>query len=119
MEAVVRAWSSRLDAGDNAGIARLFSLPATLIQSPLEYRLVTRGQIAKWHASLPCSGTIVSISYRGDTATAVFRLGQRGSAHSCTSPGALAAARFEIVDGRIAVWEQVPVPAPAATPPLA
>jgi hypothetical protein len=119
MEAVVRAWSARLDAGDNVGIARLFSLPATMIQAPLVYRLVSRHEVAEWHASLPCSGTIVSISYSGRVATAVFRLGQRRSAHRCSSPGALAAARFEIVDGKIVVWEQIAVPAPPAVAPAA
>jgi hypothetical protein len=40
----------------------------------------------------------------------VFRLGDRGKT-SCDAPGTLAAARFEIVGGKIVRWEQVPVPA--------
>ena len=109
MASVVRAWSARLNAGDNSGIAKLFSLPAILIQGPYVYRLVSRRQIALWESLLPCSGTIVSIAYRGRFATAVFLLGNRGS-RRCDAPGALAAARFEIVDGKIASWQQVPVP---------
>ncbi len=90
-------------------------LPATIVQAPFVYRLrYGRKAVAAWHAALPCSGTIVSIAYSGDTATAVFRLGQRGKRHTCTTPGALAAARFEIKGGRIVFWEEVPVPAKAS-----
>jgi hypothetical protein len=109
MEAVVRAWSKRLNAGDNAGVARLFTLPATLIQGPYVYRLKTRAEIAEWHSGLPCSGRVLSISFRGNRATAVFRLGNRGSTQ-CDDPGGLAAARFTIVNGKISVWQQVAVP---------
>jgi hypothetical protein len=110
MKAVVREWSARLNANDNSGIARLFKVPATLIQGVYVYRLVTRDQIAKWNSLLPCSGRIISIALQGNFATAVFRLGNRGST-PCDAPGSLAAARFEIVAGKIVSWEQVPVPA--------
>jgi hypothetical protein len=109
MEAVVRAWSKRLNAGDNVGVARLFALPATLIQGPYTYRLASRAEIADWHSGLPCSGRILSVSFRGNRATAVFRLGDRGST-PCDDPGGLAAARFTIVNGKITVWQQVAVP---------
>jgi hypothetical protein len=112
MAAVVHAWSARLDAGDNAGIAQLFSLPAIVAQPPYVYRFTTRKQIADWHAGLPCSGKILSIAYRGRFATAVFSLGNRGS-HKCDAkPGTRVAARFEIVGGKIRSWVQVPVPKP-------
>ena len=111
METVVRAWSERLNAGDlPAGSRRLFTVPTTLIQGAYAYRLVTRAQIAKWHSALPCTGKIVSITFSGRFATAVFRLGNRETV-ACDDPGGLAAARFEIVGGKIASWQQVPVPA--------
>jgi hypothetical protein len=116
MEAVVRAWSSYLNSGNNAAEARLFALPATMIQGPYGYRLRTPKQVAQWHASLPCSGRIVSISVRGRFATAVFRLGNRKQS-KCNAPvGTLAAARFTIIGGKITVWQQVPPPSqgPAA-----
>lgn len=115
MEAIVLAWSARLNAGDNAGVARLFALPATMIQGPYLYRLKTRAQVAAWHAGLPCSGRVVSVTFRGRYATAVFRLGNRKSS-ICDAPGTLAAARLEIVGTKIVSWEQVAVP---AEPPLA
>jgi hypothetical protein len=109
MKAVVRAWSQNLNTGKNAAEARLFSLPALMIQGPYGYRLTTPGQVAQWHAGLPCSGKIVSIKVRGRYATAVFRLGNRRTS-KCDAPGTLAAARFTIVRGKITVWEQVPPP---------
>jgi hypothetical protein len=118
MEAIVTAWSTRLNARDNRGIAELFAVPATIIQGPYAYRLVNRHEIALWFSLLPCSGKIVSISYSKNTATAVFLLGNRGST-PCDGPGTLAAARFEFAHGRIVVWEQVPVPAGQTNPRLA
>ena len=118
MAAVVHAWSDRLDAGDYEGIARLFTLPAILIQGRYEYRLPTRKDIALWHSNLPCGGKVISISYAGRFATAVFRLSDRGKT-KCDAPGALAAARFEIVRSKIVAWEQVAVPPAKPSAPIA
>src|SRR5262245_8269959 len=73
MKAVVREWSKRLNAGDNAGIARLFALPSIVAQGPYAYSFKTRKQLAEWHSGLPCSGRIVSIEIHGRNAIAVFR----------------------------------------------
>ena len=106
---VVRSWSARLNARDDAGAARLFRLPATVIQGDT-FRFHSRARLAEWHSLLPCSGRITSIAIDGRFATAVFRLGaRRGS--PCDSRGALVATRFEIVSGKIVSWEQIPVPA--------
>ena len=113
MKTVVHAWSARLNAGDNAGVARLFALPSIIVQGSYAFRFHTRAQLAEWHSGLPCSGRIVSIAIHGRNAVVVFRLGDRGSSH-CDAPGTLAAARFEIVDGKIVLWAQVPVPAKKA-----
>ena len=110
MRAVVRAWSANLNSGDNAAEARLFSLPALMIQGPYGYRLTTAEQVAQWHAGLPCSGKIVSIKVHGRFATAVFRLGDRRKS-KCDAPGTLAAARFKFVRGKITIWQQVQPPA--------
>ena len=115
MRALVHAWSARLNANDNAGLARLFALPALVIQAPYAFKLRTRAEVAEWYAGLPCSGRVVSITVRGRYATAVFRLGNRG-ASACDAPGTLAAARFEIVNGKIRTWEQVAVPAAKQKP---
>jgi hypothetical protein len=116
MRAIVREWSKRLNAGDNRGVARLFSLPAVVIQRGVGYRLSTAAEVALWHEGLPCSGRVVSVAIRGRFATAVFVLGSGRPGKKCDAPpGTKAAARFEIVNGKIRSWEQVPVP-PSATP---
>jgi len=110
MKQIVRLWSERLNAGDNAGVAKLFRLPATIIQATT-YGFHTRKQLAEFHSLLPCSGHITSIVVKGRYATAVFELGDRGGAYArCESRGVLVAARFEIVGGKIVSWEQIPVP---------
>ena len=109
MKAVVHAWSNRLNAGDNKGLARLYRVPALIAQGPYEYRLVSRKQVALWYSSLPCAGKVVSISIHGRFATVVFLLADRGKT-ACDAPGTLAAALFEIVNGKIVSWEQIPVP---------
>jgi hypothetical protein len=113
MALVVRAWVQRLDANDNAGIARLYSLPAIVIQGPYEYKLKTRKQVALWFSGLPCSGEVVAIRFNGSYATAIFRLRDRGQV-KCDGPGTLAAARFRIVNGKIVYWAQIPLPKSAA-----
>src|SRR3954452_11317505 len=109
MRAVVHAWSARLNAGDNAGVARLFALPSMIVQGSLAYRFHTRHQLALWHSGLPCSGQIISIAIDGRNATVVFRLGDRHKS-KCDAPGSLAAARFQFADGKIVLWVQIPVP---------
>jgi hypothetical protein len=110
MDAVVREWVDRLNADDNAGLAKLYDLPTLVTQGPYTWRLRTRAQLALWYSGLPCAGRIVSISFSGRYATAVFRLRDRGKIR-CDAPGTLAAARFGFAGGKIATWAQVPVPA--------
>ncbi len=106
---VVRAWSARLNAYDNAGVARLFARPATFVQAGGSLRLRTAADIALWHQLLPCAGRIVSIRVRGELATVVFTLAN-GKNRRCDAPGAKAAAVFRIRGGKIASWVQIPVP---------
>jgi len=108
---VVRAWSAYLNAYDNAGAARLFSRPATFTQGGAGLRLGTSADIALWHSLLPCAGRIVSISVKGERATAVFALAS-GKNRRCDAPGATAAAVFRIRGGKIRAWTQIPVPKP-------
>jgi hypothetical protein len=110
MRAIVREWSKRLNAGDNRGVAQLFSLPAVVIQGGIGYRISTAAGVALWHEGLPCSGRVVSIAVHGRYATAIFVLGNGRPGKQCDGPGEKAAARFEIVHGKIRSWEQVPVP---------
>ena len=108
---VVRAWSARLNAYDNAGVARLFARPATFVQGGASLRLATSADVALWHSLLPCAGRIVSIAVEGERATAVFVLAN-GRRRRCDAPGATAAAVFRVRGGKIHRWTQIPVPKP-------
>jgi hypothetical protein len=107
---IVRVWSNRLNAFDNAGVAKLFSRPTTILQGGVALRLRTLADIALWHRLLPCAGRIVSITVKGEFATAVFVLAN-GKNRRCDAPGAKAAAVFHVHGGKIVSWAQVPVPA--------
>lgn len=109
---IVRAWSERLNAYDNVGVARLFARPATFVQGGAALRLGTLADIALWHQFLPCAGRISSITVRGEYATAVFILAN-GKNRRCNAAGAKAAAVFRIRRGKIVSWAQIPVPAPS------
>ena len=115
---IVRTWSARLNAYDNAGVARLFARPAVFVQGGAALRLETYSDIALWHSLLPCAGRIVSISVKGENATAVFVLAN-GKHRRCDAPGQKAAAVFRIRRGKILTWVQIPVPPPATSGPSA
>jgi limonene-1,2-epoxide hydrolase len=106
-ESVVRAWNEALNSGDNEGAAELFAPNARVIQAGRVYTLSNLDLAIAFNAGLPCSGEIVEISTRGDTVTATFSLGHRETSR-CDAPGAEVTAVFEIRDGRIVVWEQLP-----------
>jgi limonene-1,2-epoxide hydrolase len=106
---VVRAWSRALNANDNVGAARLFAHNARVVQPGIDVRLETRALAVAFNAALPCAGKIVEIRVRGNRATAVFTLGERPK-HRCDAPGVKAAALFLVRNGKIVLWQQVPVP---------
>jgi hypothetical protein len=103
---VVRAWSKALNAGDDKAAGALFAPGAVAIQGPFGYRLRTTKSAVLWNSGLPCAGKIVRLVVKGKVAVATFRLGHRPG-HACDGPGQLAAARFTVVHGKIARWEQV------------
>jgi len=83
--------------------------PGDAVQGGVALRLETAADIALWHRLLPCAGRIVSITVKGERATAVFVLAN-GKNRRCDAPGAKAAAVFRIRSGTIRTWTQVPVP---------
>jgi limonene-1,2-epoxide hydrolase len=106
---VVRAWSSALNAGDDAKAASYFALNARVIQGSLVAVLRTRKSAVVFNASLPCSGRIVATTVRNHLVTATFVLGQRPG-HRCDGPGQTAFAAFRITNGKITLWHQLPGP---------
>ena len=111
-ESVVRAWSQELNSGDNQAAARLFASGAEVVQAGTTIRLKTEAEAVRWNAALPCSGKLVSIKSRGDTARATFVLGDRQKS-KCDGPGQRATAIVRVHDGKIVLWHQT---ATVATP---
>lgn len=111
-ESVVRAWSRALNSGENEQAARLFAPDAKVIQSGQVLLLRTRADAIAFNAALPCSGKIIAVTTKGDEATATFLLGDRPKS-ACDGPGQRAKALFEVRNGKIVVWHQLPTaPAP-------
>lgn len=104
-ESVVRAWSAALNQDDNETAASLFAKGAEVVQNGRVLTLNTRRDAVAWNSALPCSGKIVSIQTRGQTATATFLLGDRRHSQ-CDGPGQEATAIFKVVDGKIVLWHQ-------------
>ena len=109
MAAVILRWSERLNANDNAGIARLYSVPALIVQGAYATGSSTG---TRWRSGIRACRARGRSS--GSSSTAGLRLpcsgsGDRGKT-KCDAPGSLAAARFEIVKGKIRSWVQVEVP---------
>jgi limonene-1,2-epoxide hydrolase len=112
-ESVVRAWSQALNMDDNKAAADLFAPGAEVVQAGHVVTLQTHADAVAWNSRLPCSGRIVSIESKGQTATATFELGDR--AHSrCDGPGDRATAIFRVVKGKIVLWHQTSSNAPRA-----
>ena len=112
-ESVVRAWSQALNMDDNRGAADLFAPNAEVVQGSTVLRLHTHADAVRWNSALPCSGRIVSIRSKGQTATATFELGDRQHSR-CDGPGEKATAIFRVVKGKIVLWHQTGSP---VTPP--
>jgi limonene-1,2-epoxide hydrolase len=104
-ESVVRAWSAALNQDDNNTAGSLFAKNAEIVQNGQVLTLRTRHQAVAWNSALPCSGRIVSIHTRGQTATATFVLGDRRHSQ-CDGPGQEATAIFKVVHGKIVLWHQ-------------
>ena len=104
-ESVVRAWSAALNQDDNNTAGSLFANNAEIVQDGHVLKLKNRRQAVAWNSALPCSGRIVSIHTRGQTATATFLLGDRRHSR-CDGPGQRATAIFRVVHGKIVLWHQ-------------
>jgi limonene-1,2-epoxide hydrolase len=104
-ESVVRAWSAALNQDDNNTAASLFAKNAEIVQDGQVLTLRNRHEALAWNSALPCSGRIVSIHTRGQTATATFVLGDRQHSR-CDGPGEHATAIFRVVRGKIVLWHQ-------------
>lgn len=104
-ESVVRAWSAALNQDDNNTAGSLFAKNAEVVQGGHVLTLHSRHDAVAWNSALPCSGRIVAIHSRSETATATFVLGDRRHSR-CDAPGQQATAIFRVVRGKIVLWHQ-------------
>ena len=114
-ESVVRAWSQALNQGDNDTAGKLFARGAEVVQGNSVVTLKTQQDAVAWNAALPCSGRILSIHSRGQTATATFLLGDRPH-NKCDGPGQKATAIVKVIRGKIVLWHQTDVAAGSPPP---
>lgn len=117
LEAIVRAWSKALNAGDNEAAGSLFAAGALVVQGDVVIQLATHRDAVLFNAGLPCSGEIVELSVEDDVVTAIFVLGDRVGSKCDAPPGTRAAAQLGIQNGKIVVWKQIPVPDQLAPSP--
>jgi len=111
-EQVTRAWSDALNRDDNEAAARLFADGALIVQNGSE-TLSSHADAVRWNAGLPCGGQITRLEAHGkDEVVAQFELTERPQ-HSCDAPGGVAAAVFQVRDGKIVLWHQTEVGADA------
>jgi limonene-1,2-epoxide hydrolase len=113
-ESVVRAWSQALNSEDNERAADLFARGAEVVQGNTVTTLRSHSDAVAWNSHLPCSGKIISIKTKGQTATATFELGDRRHSR-CDGPGQKATAIFRVVKGKIVLWHQTETAAPPAS----
>jgi hypothetical protein len=114
---VAREWSAALNRGDDEAAGALFAKNAIVVQGPTRLVLATRHLAVLWNSGLPCSGRIVRITVTHDIADVIFVLGERPR-HRCDAPGIKARAAFQVRNGKIVYWIQLPVqpPKPKAKP---
>jgi limonene-1,2-epoxide hydrolase len=106
---VVRAWSHALNLNHSAAAAALFAPNAHVVQPGVDAVLTSRALATAFNAALPCAGRVIALTVQGNRATATFILGHRPQ-HRCDGPGQKAAALFVVRNGKIVLWQQVPVP---------
>jgi limonene-1,2-epoxide hydrolase len=106
---IVKQWSKAINASDDKAAADLFADNATVIQGGQSVTLTGHDEALAFNASLPCGGRIDEQVLEGDEVTATFTLTGRPG-HTCDGPGQTAVAVFQITDGKIVVWQQLPNP---------
>jgi hypothetical protein len=104
---VIRRWADTLRAGNEAGAAALFALPAIIQTDPAQpaVKVTSRDEVLAFNHALPCGAIVLRTERRGAYVETLFRLVQRPGA-TCDGPGQTARAAFRIRDGKITEWRR-------------
>jgi hypothetical protein len=107
---VVQDWVTALNEGDVERAASYFAIPSVAENGPSVVRIDDRGDAVLFNRSLPCGAELIRTEGEGDFVLATFRLGERPGPGTCgAGSGARARTSFKIEDGKIAIWQRVPV----------
>ena len=104
---VVESWSQAINASDDETAAGLFAPDAVVIQDGRRTTLSGEAEALAFNSALPCGGKITKTSIDGDEVTATFTLTRRPG-HMCDGTGEAAVAVFQIADGKITLWHELP-----------
>ena len=104
---VVESWSQAINASDDETAAALFAPDAVVIQDGRRTTLNGEAEALAFNSALPCGGKITKTSIDGDEVTATFTLTRRPG-HMCDGTGEAAVAVFQIADGKITLWHELP-----------
>jgi hypothetical protein len=114
---VIRRWAYTLRAGEVAGAARLFAVPATVANGDGPLRLTTHAAIEAFNASLPCGARLVRTRRKDRYTVATFRLTERPGGDCGAGVGDIAATAFRLRAGKIVEWLRVPTSSDPGGPP--
>jgi hypothetical protein len=110
---VVDSWSQALSGGDDAAAAKLFAKGAVVVQGGRRTTLAGEEEALSFNASLPCGAKVVKKVTKGEEVTATFTLTRRPG-HMCDGTGESAVTVFQVSDGKITLWHELPSPDAAA-----
>jgi hypothetical protein len=115
--AVIRAWADTLRAGDVAGAAHWFGVPAVVQNGTPPITLRTPAAVRLFNDSLPCGAVLVHIRVAGPYTVGIFKLTNRPGGDCGNGVGAAAATAFRIRSGKIVEWRRVEIPQEENAPP--
>jgi hypothetical protein len=109
-EAVIRAWTDSLRAGNVDKAAGYFALPAIVENGTPPIKLEQRGDVRGFNVALPCGAKLIKTATTGRFTTATFKLTGRpgpGGSDCATGAGQIAKTTFVIEQGKIKEWRRV------------
>jgi hypothetical protein len=106
-EAVIRAWSDALNAGEDERAAAFFADGARIVQGLRSFRLEDTEEALRFARSLPCGSEIVALESSGDRLEATIELTPRPG-RRCDGPGTRTGLIVRVHEGRIVLWHEVP-----------
>jgi hypothetical protein len=106
-EAVVRAWSEALNAGEVERAAAYFATGAQVVQGVRSFRIDDAEEALAFARSLPCGREIVHAEATGNRIEATFELTRRPG-RRCDGPGRRTGLIIRVDEGQIVLWHEVP-----------